>query len=74
VNIWKENVLENLEIEELKFPPVGDFLAELKKEFGRGDNELAKVVELKKIEQRARIIEDFMQKFRRIAQDSEYKE
>jgi len=66
--------LENLEIEELKFPPVGDFLAELKKEFGRGDNELAKVVELKKIEQRARIIEDFMQKFRRIVQDSEYKE
>lgn len=59
--------MENLEIEELKFPPVGDFLAELKKEFGRGDNELAKVVELKKIEQRARIIEDFMQKFRRVA-------
>ena len=48
--IWKENILENLETGILKFKTVGEFLKEIKKKFGEGDKESVKVVELKKVE------------------------
>ena len=48
--MWKENVFEELEAEELEFKMVGEFLAEIKKEFGEGKKELVKVAELKKLE------------------------
>ena len=34
----------------MEYEPVGEFPAEIKKEFGGGDEELLKVVELKRIE------------------------
>jgi len=40
--------LEDLNIEEIQFGSVEDFLAELKREFGEGNNKSAKVAELKK--------------------------
>ena len=49
-DIWKENVLEDLEAEEVEYKSAEDFLAEIKKEFGGGDEESLKVAELKKIE------------------------
>jgi len=67
-------MLENLEIEELEFASAGDFMAELKREFGGGDNELAKVAKLKKLEQERRIMVAFVQEFRRVARESGYKE
>jgi len=42
--------LKDLEIGNLELLIVGDFLTELKKEFGSRDNKLTKVAELKKIE------------------------
>ena len=51
VNMWKENVLEELEIGELEFETVGEFLAEIKKEFREGEEESVKVAELRKLEQ-----------------------
>ena len=36
-DIWKENILEDLEAEEMEFESVGEFLVVLKKEFGGGD-------------------------------------
>jgi len=48
-DIWK-NILKDLETGELEFPLVEDFLAELIKEFSKGNNKLAEV-ELKKIKQ-----------------------
>ena len=48
-DIWKENTLENLEGELLKYETVGKFLAEIKKEFGRRDEKEVKVVKLKRI-------------------------
>jgi len=39
-----------LEVEILKYEMAGEFLAEIKKEFGRGNKETVKVVELKRIE------------------------
>jgi len=38
----------------------GNFLMAIKKEFGGGDKELVKVVELKKLKQGGRIIEEFV--------------
>ena len=45
--IWKKNVLEDLEEEELEYESVGEFLAAIKKEFRGGEEELVKVAELK---------------------------
>jgi len=47
---WKENIIENLENESLEFAPVEEFLMDLKKEFGKEDNKIIKVAELKKVE------------------------
>ena len=47
-------------------------MAELKKEFGGGDEEVVKVAELKKLEQERRTIEEFVQKFKRAARGSVY--
>jgi len=49
-----------------------EFLADLKEEFNRRDNKIMKVVKLKKIEQESKIIEEFVQEFRRVARESEY--
>ena len=49
-DVWKENILENLESGNLEYEIAEEFLAELKKEFGEGDKEVVKVVELKRLE------------------------
>jgi len=61
-DVWKENLLEDLESEEV----------ELKKEFGGKDEESIKVAELKRIEQGGRMIEEFFQELRRAARESKY--
>ena len=60
-DMWKENVLEELEAGELEFETVGEFLVEIKKEFGGGKEESVKVVELRKLEQGGKTIEEFVQ-------------
>ena len=72
VDVWKENILENLEVGELEFELVGEFLAEIKKEFEGGDKESVKVAELKRIEQEGRSMEELIQNFKRIARGSRY--
>ena len=57
VDIWKKNIIEDLE-EESEI--VEKFLVDLKKEFGREDNEMIKVAELKKVKQKDRTIEKFV--------------
>ena len=49
-------------------------MVDLKKEFGGEDNKTIRVAELKKIEQKNGKIEGFVQKFRKIAKESGYKE
>ena len=56
VDIWKENVIEELELEEVEYKLAEEFLISLKKEFGRGEEELVKTVELRKLEQERRIM------------------
>ena len=43
-DVWKENVLEELEVVEL------EFLAEIRREFGGEEEELVKAAELRKLE------------------------
>ena len=73
-DIWKENLLEDLEAGSLEYKTVREFLADLKKEFRGEDDKMMKVAELKRIEQRNRTMEKFIQEFRRMVRDSEYKE
>ena len=47
-------------MEELEFEIVMEFLAEIKKEFGRGEEESVKVAELRKLEQGGKTMEEFV--------------
>jgi len=73
-DIWKENILEDLEEGVVEYKLVGEFLMTLKKEFGGGDEEAVKVAELKKLEQGGKTMEEFVQEFKRAARGSGYKE
>ena len=49
-NVWKENVMKELETGEVEYESVEEFLLSLKKEFGGGEEESVKVAELRKLE------------------------
>ena len=65
--------MEDLEEGELEYKSVGEFLAAIKKELEEEEESL-KVVELKRLEQGGRTIEEFIQEFRRVARESGYEE
>jgi len=71
-DVWKENILEDLEADEVEYKSAGEFLAELKKEFGAEEEELVKAAKLRKLEQGGRMMEEFMQEFKRAARESGY--
>ena len=50
-----------------------EFLADLQQKFGGENKEIVKVVELKRWRQRGRIMEEFVQEFRRAVRGSRYK-
>ena len=58
--MWKENVMKELELGELKYKTAEEFLTSLKREFGRGEEESVKTAELRKLEQGERMIEEFV--------------
>jgi len=64
-DVWKENVMEELESGEIEYETVEELLMTLRKEFGGGEEELVKVVELRKLEQEGRTVEEFVQEFKR---------
>ena len=49
-------------------------MLKLKKEFRKENKKLVKVAKLKKIKQREKTIEEFVQKFQKVARNSKYKE
>jgi len=49
-NIWKKNIIEDLESESLVYTIIGEFLTDLEQNIRGGNNETMKVIELKKIE------------------------
>jgi len=62
-DIWKENMLEDLEGRLLEYQTVGEFLAEIRKEFGGEEEESVKVTELRRLEQGGKMMEEFVQEF-----------
>ena len=48
-DIWKENILKDLETGSLEYEIVEEFLADLRKEFGEKEKEAVKVAELKRL-------------------------
>jgi len=72
VDVWKENMMEELEAEEVEYESVEEFLTILKKEFGGGEEKSIKAAELRKLEQGGKIMEEFVQEFKRAARGSGY--
>ena len=60
-DVWKENMMEELESGEIEYESAEKFLASLRKEFGGGEEELVKAVELRKLKQGGRTMEEFVQ-------------
>ena len=71
-DVWKENVLEELESGEMEYETAEEFLTTLKKEFGGGEEEAVKAAELRKLEQGGKTMEEFVQEFKRAARGSGY--
>ena len=71
-DVWKENVMEELEAGEVEYESVEEFFTVLKREFGAGEEESAKAAELRKMEQGGRTMEEFVQEFKRAARGSGY--
>jgi len=66
--------MEELEAGEIEYETVEEFLTVLKREFGRGEEESVKAAELRKLEQGGRMMEEFVQEFKRAVRGSRYKE
>ena len=64
--------MEELESGEVEYESAEEFLISLKKDFGGGEEEWVKAAELRKLKQGERMIEIFMQKFKRVARGSGY--
>ena len=71
-DVWKENVIEELESGEIEYELAEEFLMSLRKEFGGGEEESMKAVELRKMEQGGKTMEKFIQEFKRAARKSGY--
>ena len=54
-------MMEELEAEEMEYEMVKEFLTALKREFGRGEKELVKAAELRKLKQGGRTMKEFVQ-------------
>jgi len=53
-----------MEAEKVQFALVGNFLSELKSQFGERDDTLAKMAEYKRVEEEGRMMKEFFQEFR----------
>jgi len=66
------DVMEELEAGEIEYETAEEFLMNLKKEFGGGEEEAVKAAELRKLEQGGKTMEEFFQEFKRAARGSGY--
>ena len=70
--MWKENIMEELELEEIEYETAKEFFTSLRKEFGGGEEESVKAAELRRMEQGGKTMEEYMQEFKRTARGSRY--
>ena len=71
-DIWKENMMEEMEAGEVEYESAEEFLTCLRKEFGGGEEELMKAAELRRMEQEGKTMEEYVQEFKRTARGSGY--
>ena len=71
-DVWKENMMEEMESGEVEYESAEEFLTCLMKEFGGGEEESVKAAELRKLEQGGKTMEEFVQEFKRTARGSGY--
>ena len=71
-DVWKENVIEEIEAGEVEYESAEEFLTSLRKEFGGGEEESVKAAELRKMEQEGKTMEEYVQEFKRAARGSGY--
>jgi len=71
-DVWKENMMEEIEAGEVEYESVEEFLTSLRKEFGGGEEESVKAAELRKMEQGGKTMEEYVQEFKRAARGSRY--
>ena len=71
-DVWKKNVMEKLELGEIEYETAEEFFTNLRKEFGGGEEELVKVAELRRMEQRGKTMEEYIQEFKRTVRGSGY--
>ena len=64
-DVWKENMMDKLESGEMEYKTVEDFLTSLRKEISGGEEEPVKAAELRKLEQGGKMMEEFVQEFKR---------
>jgi len=72
VDVWKENVMEEMEAGKVEYESAKEFLTILRKEFGGGEEESVKVAELRKMEQGGKSMEEYVQEFKRAVRESGY--
>ena len=65
--------MEELEAGKLEYKSVEEFLMSLKKEFEGGEKESVKAAELRKLKQGGKMMEEFIQEFKRVVRGSRYK-
>jgi len=71
-DVWKENIIEELESGKMEYETAEEFLTVLKKEFGGEEEEAVKAAELRKLEQGGRTMEEFVQEFKWAVRGSGY--
>jgi len=71
-DVWKENVMEEIEAGKVEYESAEEFLTSLKKEFGGGEEKSIKAAELRKLEQGGRTMEEFVQEFKQATRESGY--
>jgi len=67
-----QTIFKNEDERSCSYESAEEFLTSLKKEFGGGEEELMKAVELRKLEQGGRTMEEFIQEFKWAARGSGY--
>jgi len=63
----KENILEDLEVGILEYKTAEEFLTDIRKEFGEGDEKATKVAKLRRLKQGGKTMKKFVQEFKRAA-------
>jgi len=71
-DVWKKNVMEELESGEMEYETAEEFFTNLRKEFGGGEEESVKAAELRRMEQGGKTMEEYVQEFKRAARGSGY--